>query len=208
MSAKYVVAGFRPAFGHAGLLHGGRPERGLEARDYILELIAATIPNFDKTSFSGSVPSMIDWTIPWWGWFTFGFLLLLLELASPGGFYFFFFGVGAICVGVLAWLSILTETWVELTVFSIVSVIASLLFRKPLLARFGPKSVDTVVDSLVGEACTVMDNNIEIGGIGKVELRGTAWNARNGSNRALTRGDRCKVERVDGLSLLVTREES
>jgi len=38
------------------------------------------------------------------------------------------------------------------------------------------------VDSLVGEAATVIDS-IEAGGFGKVELRGTAWNARNSSDR-------------------------
>ena len=149
---------------------------------------------------------MIEWTFPWWGWFTFGFILLLLELSSPGGFYFLFFGVGAISVGILAWLTILNEAWVQLTVFSIVSIMASLLFRKRLLSRFGPKQGDIVVDSMVGEAAMVLDN-IEAGRFGKVELRGTAWNARNNSVRMLARGERCKVERVDGLSLWVTKEE-
>lgn len=45
---------------------------------------------------------MIEWLIPWWGWFIVGFALLLLELSSPGGFYFLFFGVGAISVGAVA----------------------------------------------------------------------------------------------------------
>ena len=76
-----------------------------------------------------------------------------------------------------------------------------------MLARFGPKSGDGNVDSLVGEAATVIDN-IEAGGFGKVELRGTAWNARNSSDRILVRGQRCKVQRVDGLSLWVNKEES
>jgi NfeD-like C-terminal, partner-binding len=83
----------------------------------------------------------------------------------------------------------------------------SILFRRRLLARFGPKAGDGNVDSLVGEAATVIDN-IEAGGFGKVELRGTAWNARNSSDRILVRGERCKVHRVDGLSLWVNKEES
>src|SRR5436190_11366481 len=88
---------------------------------------------------------MIEWTFPWWGWFIFGFILLLLELASPGGFYFLFFGIGAICVGALAWLAILNEAWIQLTLFSIASILTSLLFRKRLLARFGPKGGDVIV---------------------------------------------------------------
>jgi membrane protein implicated in regulation of membrane protease activity len=150
---------------------------------------------------------MIEWLIPWWGWFLFGFALLLLELASAGGFYFLFFGVGAIAVGILAWLSVVQEAWVQLTFFSIFSVGTSVLFRKRLLQRFGPKAGDVVVDTLVGEAAIVMDN-IEAGGTGKVELRGTSWTARNSGGRMLVRGDRCRVDRVDGLSLWVTKEES
>jgi membrane protein implicated in regulation of membrane protease activity len=150
---------------------------------------------------------MIDWVIPWWGWFIFGFILLLLELSASGGFYFLFFGVGAIGVGILAWSTVVEQAWVQLTFFSIFSIGTSLLFRRRLLSRFGPKSGDSVVDSLVGEAATVIDN-IEAGGFGKVELRGTAWNAKNNGDRMLVRGDRCKVQRVDGLSLWVYKEES
>jgi len=149
---------------------------------------------------------MTEWMFPWWGWFIFGFLLLLLELASPGGFYFLFFGVGAISVGILAWLSLVEAAWVQLTIFSIMSVLASILFRKRLLVRFGPKDDDIPVDTLVGEAATVMDN-IAAGGFGKVELHGSSWNAKNNGDRALVRGDRCTVQRIDGLSLWVTKEE-
>ena len=150
---------------------------------------------------------MIDWMFPWWGWFIFGFVLLLLELAATGGFYFLFFGVGAISVGVLAWLSIVEAAWVQLTYFSIISILASLLFRKQLLARFTPKSSDEALDSLIGEAGLVIDN-IEAGGFGKVEFRGTAWSAKNSGNHMLERGERCRVERVDGLSLWVSKEKS
>lgn len=150
---------------------------------------------------------MADWMIPWWGWFIFGFVLLLLELSSAGGFYFIFFGVGAISVGALSWLGIVDQAWVEVTTFSIVSIIASLLFRKPLLARFGPKADHTLVDSLVGEAALAIEN-IESGGFGKVELRGTSWSAKNNGRGLLVRGERCKVERVDGVSLWVHKEES
>src|SRR5262249_46827337 len=96
---------------------------------------------------------MTEWLIPWWGWFIVGFALLLLELSSR--------------------LEIVREAWVQLTFFSIFSIVTSILFRRRLLSRFGPKSGDVNVDSLVGEAATVIDT-IEAGGFGKVELRGTA----------------------------------
>lgn len=150
---------------------------------------------------------MIEWTIPWWGWMVFGFVLLLLEMSAAGGFYFLFFGVGAIVVGILAWLDVISQAWVQLAFFSIVSVVASLLFRKPLMAKFGPKEGDGHVDSFVGEAAVVLDE-IPVNGIGKVELRGSTWNARSSAARALAKGERCMVERVEGLSVWVKAEGS
>jgi len=76
---------------------------------------------------------MTEWLIPWWGWFIVGFALLLLELSSPGGFYFLFFGIGAISVRVLAWLEIVREAWVQLTFFSIFSIVTSIFVRRRLL---------------------------------------------------------------------------
>ena len=59
------------------------------------------------------------------------------------------------------------------------------------------------VDSLVGETAVVMEE-IPAGAIGKVELRGSSWSARNISGQALARRERCKVERVEGLMLWVS----
>ena len=44
------------------------------------------------------------------------------------------------------------------------------------------------------------------GGVGKVELRGTSWSAKNTSEVALKRGERCVVVRVEGLTLFVGPE--
>ena len=37
----------------------------------------------------------------WWMWIVLGLALLMLEMATPGGFYFIFFGASALLVGVL-----------------------------------------------------------------------------------------------------------
>jgi inner membrane protein len=145
---------------------------------------------------------MISWNIEWWAWVVLGFALALLEMATPGGFYFMFFGFGALAVGLLSWIGMAQEAWIQLMLFSIFSVVTSLLFRKPLLQRFGPRSTDVTVDSMVGETATALDD-IDVNGFGKVELRGTAWNARNGGEQKVNRGQRCVVDRVEGLSLWV-----
>ena len=61
-------------------------------------------------------------------------------------------------------------------VFTILSVILLLAFRRPILRMM---NVDTgPVDSLVGEVATVLDA-IGPGAIGRAELRGSTWSARN-----------------------------
>jgi len=42
--------------------------------------------------------------------------------------------------------------------------------------------------------------------VGRIELRGTAWSARNAASLLLPRGVRCRVVSVDGLTLLVEAE--
>lgn len=135
-------------------------------------------------------------------WLAFGIVLAILELVTPGGFYFLFFGVSAIAVGLLSGLGVTAEAWVEVMLFSILSVVSLLLFRKPLLQKFHPLISDNQVDSLVGETAMALED-IAASGFGKVELRGAAWNACNNGDRPLSPGQRCTVERIEGLSLWV-----
>jgi len=138
----------------------------------------------------------------WWIWILLGFLLLVAELLTPGGLYLLFFGVAAVVVGLLAGLGLAGPPWMEWLLFSLVSVVALSLFRRPLLKRLRPAAMGTEVDSLVGETAVVLED-MPADAIGKAELRGSAWRARNVGKDALIRGQRCTVERVDGLMLCV-----
>jgi membrane protein implicated in regulation of membrane protease activity len=142
----------------------------------------------------------------WWTWILLGFALVLLELATPGGFYFIFFGASALVVGVLAGLDLTTVAWFEWLLFSVFAIVATAIFRPVLVKRFGPSLEGPAVDTLVGETATAMER-INPSGIGKVELRGSAWSATNTGNEGLARGERCRVERVDGLMLYVRQAE-
>jgi len=80
-------------------------------------------------------------------------------------------------------------------------VASLLLFRKPLLEWMQRREMKRPdVDSLVGQTAIVLDA-IPPNGVGKAELRGTSWNARSEDGGALQSGTRCKVRRVDGLTL-------
>ncbi|HYV17493.1 MAG TPA: NfeD family protein [Verrucomicrobiae bacterium] len=142
----------------------------------------------------------------WWMWVLAGLALFAFELLTPGGFFVIFFGVGALVVGLLSGLGLIHGP-VEWLVFSGVSIVSLLLFRKPLLdwmkQREGPRAP---VDSLIGETA-VLTEDLPAGGVGKAELRGTSWNVRAREGTGLPRGQRTKVERVDGLTLWVRVEQ-
>jgi len=140
----------------------------------------------------------------WWIWILLGLLLVLAELVTPGGFYFMFFGIGAVVVGVLAGFGAAGPLWFQFILFSILSLVTLWLFREKLLQLTEGVAVQNV-DSLIGETAVASDQ-IAVNGIGKAEMRGTSWSARNVGDQPLKRGERAKVERVEGLTLIVRPE--
>lgn len=140
----------------------------------------------------------------WWIWAVAGFVLLALELASPGGFYLFFFGCAALAVGLLAALGGPQALWLQGVLFTSLSVAAVLFFR-PLIARQLRRGPSDAVDDLVGERALACDE-IAANGFGRAELRGTKWNARNIGETAVGRGQSCSVDHVDGLTLWIRAE--
>jgi membrane protein implicated in regulation of membrane protease activity len=144
-------------------------------------------------------------TILWWHWLVLGLLLMLGELVTPGGFYIIFFGIGALLVGLLAAANLAGPAWTQLLLFSALSIGLLLLFRARLLVWMQVDPQLPSVDALVGQVA-VATGRLEPGAIGKVELRGASWSARNVSDSAVGPGGRCRVQRVDGLMLDVTPE--
>jgi hypothetical protein len=136
----------------------------------------------------------------WWVWLVAGLVLFALEAASGGSFYLVFFGAGAVVVGLLdlaGWH--LSELPAGLLFVSI-SVIALLLFRKPLLARFQRGIPTHKVDGLAGQMAKALED-IPVGGRGTAELRGSSWTAENIGGAPILRDSRCHVDRVEGLTL-------
>ena len=86
-----------------------------------------------------------------------------------------------------------------------ISLAALAMFRGRLLRAVQHDPQAPPVDSLVGEIGVAIEDLLP-GAIGRIELRGSAWSARNRSTAAVPRGGRCRVVRVDGLTLLVEPE--
>jgi inner membrane protein len=143
--------------------------------------------------------------MPWWLWMLLGFALLAVEMFTPGLFYFFFFGAGAIVVGTLVGAGVDASVSLQWLLFSIFSVATLLLFRQKLVALLESKNTNARtgdLDSLVGEVVILMDN-LAPNAIGKAEGRGSSWTVVNGSSESLSKGQRCRVYLMEGLTLWV-----
>ena len=58
---------------------------------------------------------------------------------------------------------------------------------------------------MVGDLAVPLED-IAPGAVGRAELRGTVWSARNASHAALVRGERCRVVRVEQLMIFIEPE--
>lgn len=142
----------------------------------------------------------------WWYWMLLGLLLLGAEMMTPGGFYILFFGLSALIVGTLAGLGLIEADWLQWLSFSAVAVGSLLIFRGPLSASLkGTPAEAADVDSMIGETAIPLEP-LAAGAVGKAELRGTTWSAKNVGAAPLAKGQRGRVTRVDGLTLWVTAE--
>lgn len=142
----------------------------------------------------------------WWYWMFLGLVLLGIEMVTPGGFYFLFFGLAALIVGSLTGLGFAQTESLQWFLFSGLAILWLLILRGPLLAWMKRQERDQpAVDSLAGESAIPIEDLLP-GATGKAELRGTSWTAHNAGTVPLTKGQRCTVERVEGLTIWISAE--
>jgi membrane protein implicated in regulation of membrane protease activity len=134
-------------------------------------------------------------------WFIIGLVLFLLELILPG-FVIFFFGVGA---WITALLCLIANPGLNLQaiVFGVTSILSLILLRKMIQKRFfysKEELSNQVEDEFSGkEAIALTDFNP--GKNGKVEFKGTQWNAESESE--ITEGQRVIVKSKENFKLIV-----
>ena len=140
----------------------------------------------------------------WWLWLAGGLALVVAELVTPSGFFIIFFGIGALAVGGLAAVGAVQSGWMQGLLFSVFSVASLLLFRGRLKTTFQAPPPPNI-DSFVG-VLAVVQESMAPGLVGRVEVRGASWSARNTSDVTLTPGQRARVAGIDGLLLTVVPE--
>jgi hypothetical protein len=136
-------------------------------------------------------------------WLAGGLVLLVIELVTPSGFFVLFFGLGALTVGLLAGLGLADSALAQWLVFTVASLTYLLLFRGRLQRRVGLGTSE--VDTLLGEIA-IPRERIRPGELGRVDLRGTMWTARNEAAAVIEPDQRCRVVGVNGLIVGVQPE--
>ena len=141
--------------------------------------------------------------IAWWHWLVLGLILVALEMAASGGFYIIFFGVAALVVGVAArWSASAGPRWMQLA--AVLGAVGRLAAAVPqpaaavAEARYAGRATSTRWSA--NRACR--SKTSRAGAVGRAELRGTVWSARNTRPRDRSRAaQRCRVVRVDRLMI-------
>jgi membrane protein implicated in regulation of membrane protease activity len=146
--------------------------------------------------------------MPWWAWIAAGAAFLGAELLVPTDFYLVFLGAAALAVGLLGLFGLSGPSVFQWALFGALSVGGMVAFRRRLRDRLRAlPPAEPAEQDLVGAIATAQER-LPPGGTGRVELRGSAWTARNAGDAPLEPGARARVERVEGLLLHVRREDA
>lgn len=143
----------------------------------------------------------------WWIWILVGLALCFAEVVfTPGVFVLLFFGIGAFFVGILVGIGIGGPFWLQGAIFVIVALGLLALFREKARKLMGVRGRQMDFDSVVG-GTAIARGEIQPGATGKVEFRGSSWNAVNTGSSALYPGDQCRIEQLNGLLVSVKSEK-
>ncbi len=143
----------------------------------------------------------------WWIWIVVGFGCLTFELATPGSFVFLFFGLAGLVVAALAGWAHLDLVWQQSVAFVTTATLGLLLLRRRFSALLRPRGAQAQVSSMLGEIALTLEP-IAAGAIGKVECHGTNWTGHNLGAQALDLGQRCRIDQIEGLTLMLRAEET
>ena len=91
----------------------------------------------------------------------------------------------------------------QIILFAAVSVVA-LIATRPLVKKFiKPKIQSTNADRCIGETGVVCERIDNLAATGLVKVKGSVWTARSGTEACIEEGTLVKVERIEGVKVIV-----
>ncbi|HXI47489.1 MAG TPA: NfeD family protein [Steroidobacteraceae bacterium] len=143
----------------------------------------------------------------WWAWIAVGAVLLGSELGFVDAqFYLVFVGASALVVGTLDLAGLLPTVWMQWLLFGILAVFSMVTFRRRIYERMRRK-LPAMKQGPVGET-VVLPAALPPGETCRLEYCGSSWNAVNGGQSLIAAGQRARIDRVNGLTLVVHGENS
>ncbi len=136
-------------------------------------------------------------------WFFLGFVFFILEFLIPG-FILFFFAIAAWIVALVALLFDISLN-VQLLLFLFSAIATILLFRKWLRRiMFSKKHSTELEHEFIGKA-GIAETDIAPDREGKVDFKGTSWNARSDDN--IQKGDHVIITGNESIVLIVKQKK-
>jgi len=137
----------------------------------------------------------------WWAWIAVGAILLGSELAFiDAQFYLVFVGAAAFVVGMLQ-LGVGMPIWLQWLLFAVLAATFMLTFRRRIYERIR-RNLPAMKGGPAGEIVT-LPTELPPGETCRVEYRGCSWSAVNAGLEVIAAGSRARIERVDGLTLVL-----
>jgi membrane protein implicated in regulation of membrane protease activity len=141
----------------------------------------------------------------WWAWIAVGALLLGLELTLiSADFYLVFLGVAALVMGILNLAGFSIAVWLQWLVFAALAAFSMVTFRRWVYDRLRRK-LPAVNAGPAGQT-VVLPAELRPGQSCRIEYCGSSWSAINGGGSPIEAGARARIDRVDGLTLVVRGE--
>jgi membrane protein implicated in regulation of membrane protease activity len=141
----------------------------------------------------------------WWAWIAVGAILLGSELAFVDAqFYLVFVGASAFAVGMLQLTGLGMPVWLQWLIFAALAITSLIIFRQRIYDRMRRK-LPPLTGGPAGEVVT-LPADLPPGETCRLEYRGCSWSALNGGRTAIAAGAKARIERVDGLTLVVHGE--
>jgi len=138
----------------------------------------------------------------WWAWIAVGAVLLGSELGFVDAqFYLVFVGGSALVVGFLDLAGLLPAVWMQWLLFALLAAFSMVVFRRRVYARMRRKLPD-MKQGPVGET-VVLPTALPPGETCRLEYCGSSWNAVNGGTSLIAAGGHARIDRVNGLTLVV-----
>ena len=139
----------------------------------------------------------------WAIWIIAAIIFAIIEIYTPS-FFIIWFSVGSIAAAIT---SVFTDNiGIQLGIFILLSLIL-VLSTKKLTDKFITKKngYKTNSDKLIGKVGVVTEEIDPLEAKGRIKIQGESWKAATENDSKIEKGEKVKVEKIDGVTLFVSK---